>query len=260
LALLDILGFRKIVAMNKVETVALMLKGLEREVARNAHHPLVLSSSQPPVRFLLYSDSILLYIEDEDRRSITGLVQATKVVIGVALFDGLMLRGAITKGELFVSGNRQVFAGRGLVRAYDLERNQGWAGAVIDRTTIGATPAEAEALDACTWLGFVRRAAVPRQEGSATEIVLDWTNRWGGPSATVSILERKLRGTMGEPDARAKAKQDATWEFMRKAQQDPENVIEREAARRRLLHSLRGSGELASWHQDLQRELETEIV
>lgn len=257
LCLLDILGFRQVIERLRVEEVGLLLTNLQRDIALVAHNPLVRGSSDTRVRFVSYSDSVLLYVEEDDAPALIGLISAATAAVGFGISQGILLRGAISRGDLFVSGNRQVIAGRGLIRAYELEQAQDWGGAILDTAFIGGTDAEREAIDYCVWADFLRSARVPWNTGETPRSypAVVWPGVLGGPSAHSDTWRRKFRETMGEPTERGLRKQEATLAFADAYSRDRANAAEREPSRLRVVERLRTTGRLDSLREGERRLL-----
>lgn len=82
--------------------------------------------------FIRFSDTILFYNQDESIYSFFHVVLTSARLVSLMLLKGLPVRGAITKSELFVDANNSLILGEGLIRAYELEKEQQWSGAIID--------------------------------------------------------------------------------------------------------------------------------
>lgn len=136
LVLFDILGFGKIIDRNELAKVARYVKTLgqfgdiaNRTVGTSGYR------LDADVRFIdsvIYSDSVLIFARENRTRSVVNLVDCAIAVFNSAISMGFGLRGAITKGELFVSDDKRIVLGKGLVSAYRLEQRQAWLGAVCD--------------------------------------------------------------------------------------------------------------------------------
>jgi hypothetical protein len=86
--------------------------------------------------FIRFSDTILFYNHNESIDSFGHVVLTSARLVALMFLKGLPVRGAITKGELYVDDNYSLILGEGLIRAYELEKEQQWAGAIIDEERI----------------------------------------------------------------------------------------------------------------------------
>ncbi len=84
--------------------------------------------------FIRFSDTILFYSQEESVYSFFHLVLTSARLVALMLLKGLPVRGAVTKGELYVDDTNSLVLGEGLIRAYELEKEQQWSGALIGLT------------------------------------------------------------------------------------------------------------------------------
>ena len=155
IALFDILGFKELIRTTPMSELLDLLGdrwGVEIEAStvfvhdtrpeRDPNVPVhdyfkaraAVASVKLP--FLRFSDTILIYSTEESDDSLARLVLAGNRLLAFGVLQGLLLRGAITKGELHVSEDRTLYLGEGLIRAYELEQAQNWSGAIIDEERI----------------------------------------------------------------------------------------------------------------------------
>jgi hypothetical protein len=83
-------------------------------------------SQESPISYALFSDTVLLYSSDDSQQAFEFMILAAQSLLGINLSYGLPLRGAITKGDVFVEND--VFIGKAIVDAYLMEQQQDWAG------------------------------------------------------------------------------------------------------------------------------------
>lgn len=153
IALFDILGFRNIVRSIPLETlVALMAVGDQalsasvrephpREMRALATGPYRSSeeffreyarASGARCRFATFSDTVLLYRKEESVTALRDVMLAANRTLSTFMALGVPLRGAVTIGPLHADPTANVYLGKGLVDAYEIEQKQDWAGAVLD--------------------------------------------------------------------------------------------------------------------------------
>lgn len=149
-AFLDILGFRKAVLNTPLSKLA---DKYERQIglADAMNRPQKFTSETPTLfpnhplnapwcqRFV-FSDSIVLISNDEKAISVLKLLVYTWRLSQLFIANQMPLRGGIAFGELFVNPTRNIFIGRALTTAYDLEQSQEWIGISIHPSVVDAFP------------------------------------------------------------------------------------------------------------------------
>jgi hypothetical protein len=258
LALLDILGFRAMVARQGAQATASTMWRLQTLLQVYGTNPHVNpETGDGKVQVIAYSDSVLLWSEKAGVDGLLLVIEKAAKVIAVGMGLGVPLRGAVTCGDLCVSTDRQIFVGPGLVRAYDLEQSQRWGGAIVDPAL--AESAERQAVDVALATSLLRPYDVPvgTQRLREAHLALDWTrvlHGWSGRS-----LRDGFEHMLGAPDARAREKQDAILEFWN-AGPDPTAVRGlREAARRRAVERYRAEGAWETLEKALKERLSRSI-
>ncbi|MGQ0518579.1 hypothetical protein ACT453_55425, partial [Bacillus sp. D-CC] len=76
----------------------------------------------------VFSDSIILVSEDDNRESVLKLLVYTWRLTQMFMGMGMPVRGGISFGEFYINENSNVFLGEALTNAYLLESKQQWAG------------------------------------------------------------------------------------------------------------------------------------
>lgn len=97
----------------------------------------------------IMSDSIILWTLDDTVESLKDLCKFVSSYLAVNLWQGLPLRGGISKGEI-INVDKKVnniaqtcIVGKGVVNAYHAEQKQNWMGITIDETQINEEELEA---------------------------------------------------------------------------------------------------------------------
>ena len=209
-------------------------------------NPHVSPRSSSKIQSIAYSDSILLYSEEAGTDGLLDLIIQTGKVTATGMGMGIPLRGAVTRGDLCVSENRQIFAGPGLIRAYDLEQRQEWAGVILDPLLM-ETAEDRQAIDVALATHLLRPYNVPSKgeghsEHSEFHLTIDWTKSLHGADAM--LLQRGFEAALGKPDLRAQSKQEATLRFWGAPPNPPQTQVLREEARKRAVEWYRSQG---SW-------------
>lgn len=146
-ALFDILGFKELVRTRSTADLRSIFqegKLLQKMASMSA----LLGSSQhyvsrfrpAPCEFTQFSDTILVVSPDRTERGLVSILTAACSLVAFGLMEGIPLRGAVTRGELFVSADRRFHAGEAIVRAHELEGRQEWVGGIVDERCIPSKP------------------------------------------------------------------------------------------------------------------------
>jgi len=207
-SLLDVLGFRK-----RVQTTPLPELAQSYETAiRNAHalnnppdiapnHPQLFSSRDRSDRWCLqhiFSDTIVLVSLSDDEASCLKLIVHTWRLSQALLGFQMPVRGAMTFGELHVNKPLNIFVGKALTDAYELEQAQEWIGVAIDDSLVSACPSifSVASREGNILAAMLPRYPVPLKGGEPREMVtVNW--RWN------LIVERGTRSLLpaAEDDA-----------------------------------------------------------
>jgi hypothetical protein len=123
-AFIDVMGFSNLVSRGSVKdlesyfmTVLDILQRIRRDKGE--------------IQSFLISDSIIL-IAPPGLRSLQDLLIATKRIQSYLLSQKVLLRGAISHGEVFYDDKRNIIVGKGFIRAYQLEQEAIFPRVIID--------------------------------------------------------------------------------------------------------------------------------
>lgn len=213
LGLIDILGFRSIVSRNSMDEIALRLTKLNQNLRSFARDGAEQEPAKGQIYFVTFSDSILIYSEREGPDGLGDVVRTTSLFILELLMMGFPARGAITKGELFVSGDRRTFFGKGLIRAYELEQGQKWMGAIVDPELLGADIHIRIQLHVMATFGHIRTYDVPWRVNPSPRqhLAVNWPSGING--LTSKNLYANLRELDRNPSEDARAMHHETIAF-----------------------------------------------
>lgn len=122
------------------------------------------------VGFATFSDTVLLYSLQDDRRGYRAVIEAsTRLLARHILWPTLRFRIGIAYGEFHADPNRNIFVGKALVEAHELERRQDWCGAALTDN------AYAQILDSSTDREWLVPYDVPIRGGSKeSHMVINW--------------------------------------------------------------------------------------
>jgi len=137
----DILGFKNLVEKNSheklvkiykdvlIDTVA-EIRRLGFDIHKNEENAL---KSLESIKQFIISDSIILIQDDCTHRGLFFITLQAKVLLQIAMDEGIPLRGAISVGPVTILEDfGTTIIGQGLINAYSLESTQNWSGAIID--------------------------------------------------------------------------------------------------------------------------------
>lgn len=254
-AFLDLLGFKDLVSNNnhtKLERVYESFQLIiEQALAGGAVVPSVRDGReivtpdlmQTKVHSLIISDSVLFWTDNASNRALVDILAVIWRLTSTSFFVGLPLRGAIALGHLtarFSQANAptQVVTttvfGEAFVRAYELQGQQEWAGAIVDPRCLArfdaiaqaATNGGASEIAKSDWLvkaGLLLPYKVPgkgtvSEEGKETTPEPSWVINWprAAQSGVSAETVRKAFAMHGKrvDHAGVQAKIDHTLAFL----------------------------------------------
>lgn len=126
IAIFDILGFKELVKTTEISK----LPNIVKSTLKLSKSPLILDDF---VGSILFSDTIVFFglkgIEYYDE---SWIIVSSSNLLNLSARSGIPIRGALTFGEIYINQKEKTIIGPSLVKAYDLEQNQNWMGAMID--------------------------------------------------------------------------------------------------------------------------------
>lgn len=148
ICLLDILGYKDMMMERNLEEISkLMLKTLDDTVSGCngiLNHELEkykkhfdFDGKVMHMEWLQFSDTILLYLRcDENSKFLSHIPKYRlfsmtfylPILFANCLRNGILLRGAVSYGEVMVNKYKSFFIGKPILEAYELEKKQKWAG------------------------------------------------------------------------------------------------------------------------------------
>lgn len=138
---LDILGFKKIVENNDAKTLNSVVEKFLLDFENAIDTSRTIGDTQirlDSLNFRIYSDSILIWTNDELFRTFGNLLYAVSFLVSHGLQHGFPLRGVLNYGELFICKklenkflSNEAIYGKALVEAYSLEGQIQCAGCIL---------------------------------------------------------------------------------------------------------------------------------
>jgi hypothetical protein len=134
-ALIDVLGFRNIVSGQSSG------KDLKRYLSA-VQEGIVGRGDNKRVKFVLFSDSIIITTVGDDDLSLRMLLRACSRLWGLLLEKEIAVRGAISHGYFFREqpADGVFVAGWPIVDAYEFEQKQDWMGIMLTPSVLKAKP------------------------------------------------------------------------------------------------------------------------
>ena len=214
-AILDLLGFRQMVEGASTSELAMRYETLLQQLvhlnqARERGGMPALFPEHPPgnpwcSRFI-FSDTVVLISDADDVASCLRLLLHVWRILQLSISANMPFRGAVAYGEMYVNPEAQVFLGRPLTDAYDLERAQKWVGVAIHPSIQDGLGDffgdfdKRDTLDRVAQSHIFMRYPVPMAAGETRDLrVVNWRFNWIAKQGT-----RHHLGDPKDPDARLK--------------------------------------------------------
>lgn len=220
-AMLDLLGFRDIMARQSLDTIeqryrlllsgSLTLAGIASTgaVVFDEAGDLDLGADLWSVSFGVFSDTVVLYPKRFVETPLTSVCTAVALLIDVGLQAGWSFRGGIDFGAFRSLSDLEVYLGTALVSAHEIESSQDWVGCIVGAAALNRFPEEAAPL---LKSGILVPYPVPLKgrEQSNLSTAVNWAYFDAGWNHT---RESKLVSAIDEAPQGAKHKLAATLAF-----------------------------------------------
>lgn len=126
-AFIDVLGFSNLVYSDKLEPITHYYEMILTDFKEAA--------IKKDLKFLMISDSIVVHAP-QTRDSFFAVVKVLSSLQHRLLLKGILIRGAISFGKLYVNETDNIIVGSGLINAYNLEMKAIYPRIIIDRNMI----------------------------------------------------------------------------------------------------------------------------
>lgn len=132
IAFIDILGFRDIINKNTLQDIDRLLKIIPYSL-NQIKSDKVLEQNYPNIQIKssVFSDTIILFTENDESISLDKLLISTSFLIRNALQENLVLKGSISYGDVAIDETNNLFYGQPIIDAYLLEQEVSYIGVVI---------------------------------------------------------------------------------------------------------------------------------
>lgn len=127
-AFLDIMGFKDRVARNDHQEILNELEVFQSNISQYVSY-----HREANVQLALFSDSILIYSQNDTIESMHALADITSHIMMYAILQDkpIPLRGAIAAGQMTCNQTKQLYFGQALIDAYLLEENVKYYGVLV---------------------------------------------------------------------------------------------------------------------------------
>ena len=127
-AFLDIMGFKDRVARNNHEVILNELEVFQSNISQYVSY-----HQDANVQLALFSDSILIYSQNDTPESLHALADITNHIMMYAIQQErpIPLKGAIAAGRMTCNQTKQLYFGQALIDAYLLEENVKYYGVLV---------------------------------------------------------------------------------------------------------------------------------
>lgn len=127
-AFLDIMGFKDRVARNDHDEILKELEIFQSNISQYVSY-----HSDANVQLALFSDSILIYSQDDSSDSLHALADITSHIMMYAIQQEkpIPLKGAIAAGRMTCNQIKQLYFGQALIDAFLLEENIKYYGVLV---------------------------------------------------------------------------------------------------------------------------------
>jgi hypothetical protein len=129
---LDLLGFRNQVIHGGADWKTLIFVveryNRSREIMEEWVNRKRVLHRLPRIHLACFSDTFLIYTDDDSALSFTRLEQAGRFIITRHLDLRLPIRGAVSCGLMYADKRKSTYIGSAFIEAYDHAENQNWIG------------------------------------------------------------------------------------------------------------------------------------
>lgn len=127
-AFLDVMGFSNLVNRNNIENLESYFEKITEVLDK-------LKNDKEDIESFIISDSIIL-LAPGNTSGFIQLLWAIRRIQSAILWRKVLLRGAVSYGEVYYNSKRNIIVGKGYIRAYLLEQEAIYPRVIIDPSII----------------------------------------------------------------------------------------------------------------------------
>lgn len=185
-AVCDILGFKKMVLSQDVQQLldgdlslfrCLVAFSVEQGEVPDLPPALKALREQHRVGFAWFSDTVVIYARSDDDRSCNNVLETVGWLLFNTMWTQTRLRVGIAYGEFFADIINEIYVGRALVEAYELEQAQEWCGAALSESAAQRIATRNDYGELCEWVCEYQVPIKQEAKGkvSCSNLAVDWT-------------------------------------------------------------------------------------
>ena len=180
-AYLDIMGFRDMVFRNTHEEVLQIMERFRLPIGKLKQEAQERLRGEPTgwnifessvIRPVIFSDSVLLFSNDDSAASLENMLWQVESVITHALVNNIPIKGAISFGEQTASFGKSLYFGKPLIDAWELQNEILIYGAILHHTVENYL-VENSLMDDFDQINIVNYP-VPLRQGKISHYLVDW--------------------------------------------------------------------------------------
>lgn len=185
----DVLGFKQLIEktpLNGVLRVTDEFRKLLDHAVRQDSYPTDVPSFEllqdhPHLGIAWFSDTILIYTLKDNEECLKALLQAVAWLSFTTMFtgNGTRIRSGIAYGEAFMDKKNSLYVGQPIVDAFNMEKQQAWAGGALTKEAINRLPANVRDGHFYDWPVLPYDVPIktrdPRKSEGLRTIAVDWT-------------------------------------------------------------------------------------
>jgi hypothetical protein len=186
-AFLDVMGFSNLVNGSNIENLEAYFEKIKEILDQ-------LKQDKAQIESFLISDSIIL-IAPSETSDFVQLLWAIRRIQNILLWKKIILRGAVSFGQVYYNKERNIIVGKGFIRAYLLEKEAIFPRVIIDPSIIKKVASDKTAflmrINEGHEYNFEKRLIYTRSQFSRISddgIFIDYANK--------SILEKSIDGNI----------------------------------------------------------------
>jgi hypothetical protein len=218
---MDIMGFRDMIfrrthqeVLEVMEQFRIPIKKIKEEakkkLAGEAHGWDIFGNTV--VRPVIFSDSVLLFSNDDSIEAVRNVIWQVKSIINNALINGVPMKGALAYGEQTANFGKSLYFGKPLIDAWELQDELVIYGVILHHTIEGYLVEQG-------WIEELKESAIikyatPLRHGTVSHYLVDWPNQ----PMKVSRVRNSLPNLYGKVSGSARQYVDNTMRFVKRIQ------------------------------------------
>lgn len=198
-AVCDVLGFKRLIETKSLSELVQKYLGLLEVVPSAGAYEVIrtkpgaqVEHSEHQIPYAVFSDTIVLWVDDPATDWIRThfFFQAVAGLLAYGIELDLPLRAGIAYGECAMESSRNLFVGRPIVCAHQLEGLQEWSGGACHDSCV-----DAPFFNQLRQSGLIVDYPVPVKSGEGPTLALNWCGHISEEFDTASWMAAKIAAT-----------------------------------------------------------------